>query len=308
MRNIYKILIFILIVPFLTELLSYNLNVKNFFNPFVFLFLIIFYGFTALIIRELSIKWNLSLLAVYIVGLGYGLINEGILAETVFMQTGIPMEDMFGQYPLILGLNLPFTIYILNWHALHSVLFPILLINYFFPKKERWLNNYFFWIISTVVFTGSIFIFFNNPKYNHSIYLIIFYIIIFLLIYLSNKFKVKKDSQIENIGIKPVLLGLLFIFMFSVGQGIIAGIKAPFSVSIIYLLILYFFSYKLLKKLNYLEQKPLLLFGLGCYLFHTLINIFFGFSRGIIDMAITGFVLSIVLIGLIYFVKKNKYS
>ena len=56
-----KIFIFlILLSPALGELLSSSSPPGEFFNPLTLLMLILLYGFGALLIRELRVRWNLQ--------------------------------------------------------------------------------------------------------------------------------------------------------------------------------------------------------------------------------------------------------
>ncbi len=307
MKHLSKIIVLILIVPFLTELLTYNMSLTIFFNPIIFISLVIFYGLAVLVIREISVRWNLGLFGIFLIGLWYGLFNEGIIAETVFMTNNVPMSEMFGHYPLIFGINLAFTFFIITWHALHSVLFPILIIDFLFPKSKRkiWLNKYVLSVISFVVIGAWALVFFNNEKINPAYYLIIFYAIILILVGLSNIFKSKKELVSNKIGIKPVFLGLLFIIMFFVGQWLIAKFNASYIFSILYLLVLISTFYTTLKSLNLLSLKPLLLFGIWSYLFHTLISIFSWLNNGEIERLISWLALTIFLLILVYRVNKS---
>ena len=69
------ILTLVVIVPFLTELLSGNFTLSRFFIPPVFIAFIIAYGLAALLIRELAVKWKLGIEGIFILGLAYGIYN-----------------------------------------------------------------------------------------------------------------------------------------------------------------------------------------------------------------------------------------
>ena len=115
MKHWKALLTLILIIPFLTELMTYNMPVHIFFNPVTFLLLLVFYGLAVLIIRELSVRWKVGLIGIFIMGLGYGIYNEGIVAKTLFKTTTVPLTGAYGHYPLVLGLNWAFAIAILAW-------------------------------------------------------------------------------------------------------------------------------------------------------------------------------------------------
>ncbi len=131
------------ITPFLTELLSYNMPPPYFFNPVVFLFLAtIAYGFPVLLLREVACRNRLGIIGLLCLGLVYGIINEGILAKTFYLATGVPVNT-FDSYGYGAGICVPWAITISVWHALHALLYPILVVYYFFPahRTEPWLTR-----------------------------------------------------------------------------------------------------------------------------------------------------------------------
>jgi len=128
-RDKTKALVLLLITPFLlTELLTGNIGFPYILDPATFITLIIVYGFPILIIRELVVRWQGGALSIFLLGLTYGLFNEGIIAKTLMMQQALPIPIMDG-YGYILGISIPFTLLIVPWHALYSVMFPISKIN-----------------------------------------------------------------------------------------------------------------------------------------------------------------------------------
>lgn len=141
--HLKPILTLLLITPCLTELLSNNMPPRAFFNPVAFLFLAtVAYGFPILLLREFSCRCRLGIPGLLCLGLVYGIINEGILAKTFYLAQGVPV-DTFDHYGYVLGICFPWAITISVWHALHSLLYPILVTYYFFPaQRERpWLTR-----------------------------------------------------------------------------------------------------------------------------------------------------------------------
>jgi len=308
MKYLKQILTLILIIPFLTELLTYNIPITTFFNPIVFLILIVIYGLAVLILREISVRWNLGIIGIFILGLAYGIYNEGIIAKTLLMTTTVPLAEAYGHYPLFLGINFAFALSIITWHAFHAVLFPILIINYLSPKSrnEKWLNGFWLSIISIIVVGLGILSFFTHSLMVPWFYLIIFYLMIISLILLSKFTKSKIELKYEEVSFKPVIFGVLFMAVCFIGLSILGSMSSPIYILYIYFIIAIFSFYKILKSKNWLSLKPLLLFGFGSYLLHTVLLAFKGLTTGAFGILITGIIFTIIFLFSIYYVNKSK--
>lgn len=303
-----EILTLILIVPFLTELLTYNIPATLFFKPVVFLALIIIYGFSVLIIREISVRWGLGLFGMLLLGIAYGIYNEGIVAKTILMTTTVPLAESYGHYKLSFGINFAFALAILTWHSFHSVLFPILILNYVYPKSKdrKWIKNYQLYLISIIVIGVGVLSFFTNGEKAPSIFLLIFYGTILLLIIASRLFRGKLEIGNKKISPNPVFLGMLFMTINFIGLHALGSSGLPVYILYIYFVIAICSFYKILKEKGWLTIKSLFLFGLGSYLLHTLFLIIKGLKEGQLDMLITGTVLSTILAISILYVNKSK--
>ena len=107
------------------------------------------YGLHVLVIREVAIRGRLGLVGLWSLGLVYGLYNEGLRSQTLFFPHHAPIEE-FSTYGLVGHLRIPFTLFIIAWHALFSVVTPILLVEYLFPGKARqpWLPRNATWAVA----------------------------------------------------------------------------------------------------------------------------------------------------------------
>jgi hypothetical protein len=182
-RSHWKPIVALLVVtPFLTELLSGSLPAPAFFRPQVLLFLAtVGYGFPVLLLRELAVRRQLGVLGLFVLGLVYGIFNEGILAKTFYLATNVPISNFDG-YGYVWGIAIPWAITISVWHALHSVLYPIVAIYYFFPnhRESPWLN--WQWLAGLAVPTvvvGTL-IFFGHQKDREAGWLDHFILMVFL--------------------------------------------------------------------------------------------------------------------------------
>ena len=86
------LLVLVLVAPVLTEIVSGNIPAHALLNPKIAIFLFLGYSFPLLIIRELSIRWRLSVLGLFLWGLAYGILNEGLLAQQIGMDDQIIRE------------------------------------------------------------------------------------------------------------------------------------------------------------------------------------------------------------------------
>src|SRR5580700_5221408 len=129
MKTRWAILFALIATPVLTELLTSNTPFFRFILPVNLLWEILTYGVPLLVIRELAIRWRLGLWGVFILGIAYGIFNEGIIAQTLVHATSLPLAGFVG-YMRIGGINVGWALYIVFWHALHSVLYPLLLVSF----------------------------------------------------------------------------------------------------------------------------------------------------------------------------------
>ena len=132
--------LFLLLTPGpLAEVLSQNVQLFTFLQPVPFLLVTLTYGVPVLVIRELSVARELDEVGLVVLGLAYGILNEGVLAKTLTLPEGAPLHDFagYGQVGPIQG---GWSVFIIVWHALHSVLYPILLTRWMFPAASgrRW--------------------------------------------------------------------------------------------------------------------------------------------------------------------------
>lgn len=125
--------------PTLAEVLSGNLPLPIF-VPLLPLMLVA-YGIPVLLIRDAWVRFGLGVPGLFVLGLAYGFVNEALFAKTVFLDSQVPVDtfDGFGGS----GVNWAWSAFIVPWHALHSVLYPIAFAWWLFPQRraEPWLSR-----------------------------------------------------------------------------------------------------------------------------------------------------------------------
>jgi hypothetical protein len=118
------VLTLIALTSLLPELLSGSTPLEAWAAPQVLPLFILGYGVPILVIRELAIRRDTGAFGIFLMGLGYGVINEGFFAGTLFRETGVPIP-FFDHYGFALGVSWPWAAVICAWHAVTSVWLPI---------------------------------------------------------------------------------------------------------------------------------------------------------------------------------------
>ncbi|MEN3306031.1 MAG: hypothetical protein V7603_2233 [Micromonosporaceae bacterium] len=143
------VLLLMVLAPVLAEVISGGTPITQMFLPWILVFYVVFlYGFQVLVIREVAVRGRLGPLGLWCLGAVYGLYNEGLRAQTLFPPVHSPVET-FADYGLVAGVRIPFTMWIISWHGLFSVVIPVLVVEYLFPARagRPWLPRTATWIL-----------------------------------------------------------------------------------------------------------------------------------------------------------------
>jgi len=303
MKHIKPIIFLIFIIPFLTELLTYNIPAQNFFHPITFLSLLIFYGLAVLVLRELAIRWNIGWVGILIFGLAYGFFNEGIVAKTLVNQT----TSAYGSYPLINGFNISTSLVLISWHALFSFCFPILIVYQLFSKykNKKWLSNFWLTIISIFVILFGLF---SETQHTADHIQILFFCFLILVLILSAKFfKTKLEVKKEETKILPIIFGFVYFLIYWIGIDTITSRHLSLIILFAYFLIMAIVGFQILKRKNWLTEKSFLHFGLGGYMMHAfLLLLMVGLLQNKFDAVLSGAGLIIGLTILLIIINKNN--
>jgi hypothetical protein len=133
------------LAPFLAELVSGSTPPQIWILPPVFLTFMAIYGLSALAIRELALRFHGGPAAVLVLGLAFGIVNEGMAAHSLF-NPAWPGVGVLATYGRFAGVNWLWTLWILPFHAVWSISFPIFLFRQLWPESrerrllsDRWL-------------------------------------------------------------------------------------------------------------------------------------------------------------------------
>lgn len=294
----------VIITPFLTELLVGNMAPSAFFLVLPILF--VAYGIPVLVIREISVRWNLGPIGLLLLGAGYGILNEGIWAKTLFMQHSLPVSQ-FNNYGFWGSINFSWTASILIWHAFHSVLFPILITHFLFQdqRKEAWVSTKRLLFIAPLGFLGAV-SFFLGPQKDivPPYYLLICIAAITVLGFLAKFFPASSAAQPIEPTWSPFLIGILAPFFF-IAVSLLAAIRVHLLLYYICFALLLTSLILLFKKKEWSTIPAIALFASGDYITFAGLGAIVSYTNGSPSGIIADILLIILLLSFAFFVKRN---
>ena len=108
-------------------------------SPPIFLLLLAanlgLYGSGVILIREAKIRWNKGWASVFLLGVAYGIVEEGLALRTLFNPTS-PVVGNLGVYGHWLGVNWVWTVGLLIFHSVFSIGLPIFIFGLAFPELK----------------------------------------------------------------------------------------------------------------------------------------------------------------------------
>jgi len=142
MRNKAPVWTLFFLAPVIGELVSGSAPPVEFFNPFSILLLSALYGSGALLVREISLAWEKRWPTIFVLGLAYGIVEEGLMVKSFFDPNWMDL-GVLGVYGRAWGVNWVWSLFLTLYHAVFSISIPIYLTELIFPavKDERWLTK-----------------------------------------------------------------------------------------------------------------------------------------------------------------------
>ncbi len=211
------------------ELLSGNTPLPLFLNPQVWIFFALAYALPVLLLRELAVRDGTGFAGLFIYGLAYGLLNEGVLAKTIFRETNVPI-DTFSHYGF-LGIGWPWTVLICAWHALASVVFPVAIVHTIFANASHrpWLGGRVALLLSLVLVVFACLFFINDGASQHfgtPPELIALITAMAVLLVIGSRLKGTIAALRTTSLLRPLVVGLSLLVPFLV-LIIVPGMKLP---------------------------------------------------------------------------------
>jgi len=256
--------------PVLAELVSGSAPAGVFFAPTTFaLFLFLGYGLPVLLIREFVVRRGLNQQAIFTLGLGYGIFNEGLLAKTMIIQRNLPIHE-FDNYGYLLGISVPWAVTISVWHAFSAVLFPILFTHRLYETESRspWLGKKSATILAVLVIgIAAVGFLGKSPGSGTQPEAGILLTVIAACVFVASRFRRRSDlPPVTLITVWPPLFAGWSVLVAYAVLTHLAAVKPP--------LILFFLAlggvvvayWALIRKRGWGGSDALILFGLGCYM------------------------------------------
>lgn len=131
-----------LLAPMCGEMLSGSSPPLAWLSPITWILLGFLYGSGALLIREFVRRWDKGWTSILLLGLAYGIYEEGIVVRSFFDPAWGDLNDL-AWYGRWLGVNWVWTICLTLFHATASTTIPILLVELLCPDQRRilWLTQ-----------------------------------------------------------------------------------------------------------------------------------------------------------------------
>ncbi|HEY45107.1 MAG TPA: hypothetical protein G4O11_14100, partial [Anaerolineae bacterium] len=166
MKRIPPAWVLYFLAPAIGELLSGSAPPVEFFQPFGLLILPALYGSGAILARELALRWEKRWPTILVLGLAYGIVEEGLMVKS-FFDPAWPDLGLLGVYGRWAGVNWVWSLFLMIYHAVYSIATPIFLIELLFPERrdERWVGRRGMITLSLLLLAVVLFGFFYLTPY-----------------------------------------------------------------------------------------------------------------------------------------------
>jgi len=136
----HPILSLLVLTPGIPEYLSSSSPINAIvLNPPQFVFQLLanlgLYGSGALLIHDAATRWRKGWATIFLLGAGYGILEEGVALSTLFDPNAGPVGAL-GFYGHWLGVNWVWAAGIVPFHAIYSISLPILLLGMAIPETR----------------------------------------------------------------------------------------------------------------------------------------------------------------------------
>jgi hypothetical protein len=142
-RNRYRqVIVLAVVTPIVAELLSSSAPPRLFFVPWILALFVLFYGSSAVLIRELAERWQCGWAGILLMGAAFGILQEGCATRAFFDPAWRSLGPLVEQGRWA-GVNWIWMFDAILYHATFSAAIPILLTYQFFPaaQNQTWLSR-----------------------------------------------------------------------------------------------------------------------------------------------------------------------
>lgn len=269
--------------PGIAELLSSSAPPLEFFNPIGFLMLLALYGFGCILIREYRIRNDLDSSSILLLGMAYGIVEEGIAVKSFFNPAWQDI-GILGEYGRFIGVNWVWSIGLTLYHAIISIAIPIAITELMYSDiaGERWIESRRRLNIILTMFLLDIF-FINlaltgdyQPNILHYLFSIF---VVYLLIKYSRRVRIK-PLAISPGSKRSWLTGLIWMVLFYIIFFGFPNMNVPIVLEFLISLIFFYLGLRIFANLwnESLPVKTRMAFALGPPSLFILLSPIFEFS------------------------------
>lgn len=162
-RNLVAVFALALLAPYVAEFLlgdqylSGQRSVGSQLAMFVALGL--WYGPAAVLIREVTRRTGRGWPTILLLGLAFGLVEEGLLTQSLFNPHYLGLDLISYGHVGWLGTGLPWAVFVLTLHVVWSIATPVALVEASWPDREPWLGRIGLAVTAVVLLLGAAVIF-----------------------------------------------------------------------------------------------------------------------------------------------------
>lgn len=159
-RNLAAVFALALLAPFVAEFLlgdqylTPDQGVGAQLGMFVVLGL--WYGSGAVLIREVTRRSGRGWPTILLLGLAFGLIEEGLLTQSLFNPHYLGLDLLSYGHVGWLGIGLPWTVFVLTLHVVWSIATPIALVEGLWPGREPWGGRVALGVTTALLMLGAL--------------------------------------------------------------------------------------------------------------------------------------------------------
>lgn len=216
-----------LIAPIFGEMFSGSSPLNEYINPFTFITLGLLYGCGAIIVRELIVRWGKDWKSLLLLGIAYGIYEEGILVQSFFDPGWQDLGDL-SVYGRAGGVNWVWTEHLIIFHAAVSIAASITFVQALYPgrRSQPWVRNRRWWIANWVGLLILTPIWSRLIQYDAGGWWFLSWIVIILLIWAARRIQPGPAPVVKEEPARPRWFWLLgffgtlieFIFVYSSGE------------------------------------------------------------------------------------------
>ena len=122
----------------------------------MFLVLGLWYGSAAVLIREVTRRAGRGWPTILLLGLAFGLIEEGLLTQSLFNPHYLGLDLLAYGHLGVLGIGLPWTIFVLTLHVVWSIATPIALVEGIWPGRDPWFGRVGLGVVIGLTLLGAL--------------------------------------------------------------------------------------------------------------------------------------------------------